>query len=168
MKKSFLLVLIGILAASTAWGAATVVINATVGSQLDVSVDAITWTIELNNTGTAITKDSQGMLTVKASKSNYTVTFSSVNDGFLKKVGGTETIPYLIKVNTSEWEEGVGQNNLSTYKQLTAQETKTIVFNKKTPTAGITFPIGFMIASYTEYYSEGTYTDTLTIDITSP
>ncbi len=160
MKKPFLLVLIGILAASMAWGA-TINITANVSQILDVSVDALTWTIELNNTGTAIQKDDQGTFTVKASKSNYTVTFSSTNSGALKN--GTEAIPYKIQVNTSAWTEGVQTNNLSSYTQLTTPQT--IVFNKKTPTAGKTFNIGFNIEAYTDYYIDGEYTDTLTISI---
>lgn len=160
MKKSFLLVLIGILAASMAWGA-TINITANVTQVLEVSVDAATWTIELNNTGTAIQKDDQGTFTVKASKSNYTVTFSSTNSGALKN--GTEAIPYKIQVNTSAWTEGVQTNNLSSYTQLTTPQT--IVFNKKTPTAGKTFNIGFNIEAYTDYYIDGEYTDTLTISI---
>ncbi|HNV36814.1 MAG TPA: hypothetical protein PKL79_07320, partial [Rectinema sp.] len=75
-------------------------------------------------------------------------------------------IPYKIKVDTAEW-NGVETNNLSTYKQLTAEETKTIVFKKKTPTDGKTFNIGFNIAAYTEYYIDGAYTDTITIGISS-
>jgi len=160
MKKSFLLVLIGILAASMAWGA-TINITANVSQILDVSVDESTWTIPLDNSGTAITNASQGILTVKASKSNYTVTFSSTNSGALKN--GTEAIPYKIQVNTSAWTEGVQTNNLSSYTQLIG--AKTIVFNKKTPTAGKTFNIGFNIEAYTDYYIDGEYTDTLTISI---
>jgi len=160
MKKSFLLVLIGILAASMAWGA-TINITANVTQVLEVSVDAATWTIELNNTGTAIQKDDQGTFTVKASKSNYTVTFSSGHSGTL--VNGIEAIPYKIKVDTSAWTEGVQTNNLSSYTQLTTPQT--IVFKKKTPTAGKTFNIGFNIEAYTDYYIDGEYTDTLTISI---
>jgi len=161
MKKPFLLVLIGILAASMAWGA-TINITANVSQILDVSVDPSTWTIPLDNSGTAITNASQGILTVKASKSNYTVTFSSTNSGALKN-GTDEAIPYKIQVNTSAWTEGVQTNNLSSYTQLTG--AKTIVFNKKTPTAGKTFNIGFNIEAYTDYYIDGEYTDTLTISI---
>ena len=159
MKKSFLLVLIGILAASMAWGA-TINITANVTQVLEVSVDAATWTIELNNTGTAIQKDDQGTFTVKASKSNYTVTFSSGHSGTL--VNGNEAIPYKIKVDTAGW-NGVATNNLNSYTQLIG--AKTIVFNKKTPTAGKTFNIGFNIEAYTDYYIDGEYTDTLTISI---
>ena len=161
MKKSFLLVLIGILAASMAWGNATVLINATVTEKFEVTATT-PWTITLDNSGTAITNASQGILTVKASKSNYTVTFSSTNSGALKN-GGTEAIPYKIQVNTSAWTEGVQTNNLSSYTQLTTPQT--IVFNKKTPTAGKTFNIGFNIEAYTDYYIDGEYTDTLTISI---
>ena len=160
MKKSFLLVLIGILAASMAWGNATVLINATVTEKFEVTATT-PWTITLDNSGTAITNASQGILTVKASKSNYTVTFSSTNSGALKN--GTEAIPYKIQVNTSAWTEGVQTNNLSSYTQLTTPQT--IVFNKKTPTAGKTFNIGFNIEAYTDYYIDGEYTDTLTISI---
>lgn len=160
MKKFFLLAVIGVLAASTAWGA-TIAINATVASKLEVSVDAATWTIALDNTGTAIQNDAQGVLTVKASKSSYTVTFTSTNSGVL--MNGTETIPYKIKVNTSGWTDGVDTNNLSSYTQLAT--SKTIVFKKRTPTAGKTFNIGFNIESYTEYYADGAYTDTVTITI---
>jgi len=163
MKKPFLLVLIGILAASMAWGA-TINITANVSQILDVSVDPSTWTIPLDNSGTAITNASQGILTVKASKSNYTVTFSSTNSGALKN--GIEAIPYKIKVDTAGW-NGVETNNLSTYKQLTAEETKTIVFKKKTPTDGKTFNIGFKIEAYSEYYVDGEYSDTITISISS-
>jgi len=162
MKKSFLVVLIGILAASTAWGA-TIAINATVTEKLEVSVGATSWAITLDNSGTAIQNDTQGAFTVKASKSNYTVTFSSANSGTLKN--GTEAIPYKIKVDTSAWTEGVQINNIGTYTQLTTQST--IVFKKKTPTAGKTFNIGFNIEAYTEYYIDGAYTDTLSITISA-
>ena len=161
MKKSFLLVLIGILAASMAWGNATVLINATVTEKFEVTATT-PWTITLDNSGEVIQHDAQGTLTVKASKSNYTVTFSSTNSGALKN-GTDEAIPYKIQVNTSAWTEGVQTNNLSSYTQLTG--AKTIVFNKKTPTAGKTFNIGFNIEAYTDYYIDGEYTDTLTISI---
>ena len=163
MKKFFLLAVIGILAASTAWGA-TIAINATVASKLEVSVDAETWVIALDNTGTAIQTDDQGVLTVKASKSSYTVTFASTNSGVLKN--GTETIPYKIMVDTTGWNEGVQTNNLSAYTQLAT--SKTIVFKKRTPTAGKAFDIGFKIEAYNEYYADGAYTDTLNITITAP
>jgi len=73
---------------------------------------------------------------------------------------GTETIPYLIKVNTAGW-SGVETNNLIAYTQLTV--AKTIVFDERTPVLGKTFDIGFKIAAYTEYYVDGAYTDTITI-----
>jgi len=160
MKKSFLLVLIGILAASMAWGA-TINITANVTQVLEVSVDADTWTIAMDNEGGEILDDTQGVLTVKASKSNYTVTFSSGHSGTL--VSGSETIPYFIKVDTTGWIEGVQTNNLSSYTQLTT--AKTIVFKKRTPTAGKAFDIGFNILEYTDYYVDGAYSDTLTISI---
>lgn len=163
MKKSFLVVLIGILAASTAWGA-QITINATVTSKLIVDVDAATWTITLDNEGGAILDDTQGVLTVKASKSNYTVTFQSAHSGVL--LNGSESIPYLIMVNTTGWTDGVQTNNLSSYTQLTT--SKTIVFKKRTPIGGKAFDIGFNIAAYTEYYVDGAYSDTLTISIAAP
>ena len=163
MKKSFLLVLIGILAASTAWGA-RITINATVASKLIVDVNATAWAVTLDNEGGAILDDTQGVLTVKASKSSYTVTFQSAHSGVL--LNETESIPYLIKVDTSGWNEGVQTNNLSSYTQLTT--AKTIVFKKRTPTVGKAFDIGFNIAAYTEYYVDGAYSDTITIGISSP
>jgi hypothetical protein len=77
-------------------------------------------------------------------------------------VNGIEAIPYKIKVDTAGW-NGVATNNLNSYTQLIG--AKTIVFNKKTPTAGKTFNIGFNIEAYTDYYIDGEYTDTLTISI---
>ena len=163
MKKFSLFVVMGVLAASVAWGA-TIDITANVAAKLEVSVGASTWTIALDNSGTAIQNDAQGTFTVKASKSSYTVSFTSTNSGVLKN--GTETIPYNIKADTSTWTDGVLTNNLSSYTQLTA--AKTIAFKKKTPTAGKTFNIGFNIPAYTDYYIDGAYTDTLTITVAAP
>jgi len=163
MKKFFLLAVIGVLAASTAWGA-TITITANAAPILDVSVSTSAWTIALDNSGDAFTNDAQGAFTVKASKSSYTVTFTSTNSGVLKN--GTETIPYKIKVDTSGWTAGVNTNTLSSYTQLTAG--KTITFKSKTPTGGKTFDIGFNIEAYSDYYIDGTYTDTLNIAIAAP
>ncbi len=163
MKKFSLFVVMGVLAASVAWGA-TIDITANVTQKLEVSVGASTWTITLDNSGTAIQNDTQGAFTVKASKSSYTVSFTSTNSGVLKN--GTETIPYKIKVDTTGWTDGVQTNNLSAYTQLTT--AKTIAFKKRTPTAGKTFDIGFNIEAYTDYYVDGAYTDTLTIAVTAP
>jgi hypothetical protein len=160
MKKFWVFLLVGLLASSAAWGA-TIAITVNAASKLEVSVDADTWTIALDNTGTAVENVAQGQLTVKSSKSAYTVTFSSANGGTL--VSGTNTIPYQVKVDTTAWASGVNTNNLSAYTQLTA--AKTIVFQAKTPVAGKTFPIGFKIPAYTEYYIDGAYTDTITISI---
>ena len=164
MKKFSLLAVIGILAASTAWGA-TIQITANAAPILDVSVDAETWTITLDNSGTAITNNTQGPFTVKASKSSYTVKFTSTNNGVLKN--GTETIPYKIKVDTSTWSAGVDTNNLNSYTPLTTGG-KTIVFRSRTPAARKTFNSGFNIEAYSDYYTDGAYTDTLTIAIAAP
>lgn len=163
MKKFVLVLFIAIAAGSMAWGA-TIGITVNAALKLEVSVDAATWTIALDNSGTAITNNSQGQLTVKSSKAAYTVTFISTNSGTL--INGANAIPYSIKVDTSAWASGVATNNLSSYTQLTS--SKTIVFQAKTPTAGKTFPIGFEIAAYTDYYVDGAYTDTITINIAAP
>jgi len=164
MKKFVVFLIVGLLASSAAWGA-TIGINATVSSILDVSVDQPTWPITVNNDGVAIENDPQGVLTVKSSKRNYTVTFISLRNGSLLIDGGTETIPYQVKVVCTDatW-DGVATNNLSGYTTLTNAGV-TIVFNKRTPVGGKTFDIGFYIPAYTEYYVEGTYTDTITISI---
>ena len=165
MKKFVVFLIVGLLASSAAWGA-TISINATVTSIMDVSVDQPTWPITVNNDGVAIENDPQGVLTVKSSKRNYTVTFiSSHNGSLLINDGGTETIPYQVKVVCTDtaW-TGVAENNLSGYTTLTTAGV-TIVFNKRTPVGGKTFDIGFYIPAYTEYYVEGTYTDTITISI---
>jgi len=164
MKKFFLLAVIGVLAASTAWGA-TITITANAAPILDVSVSTSAWTIALDNSGDAFTNDAQGAFTVKASKSAYTVTFSSGNNGVLKSTGA-DTIPYKIKVDTTGWSAGVNTNNLSSYTQLVT--AKTITFKSKTPTGGKTFNIGFGIDAYSDYYIDGAYTDTLTITIAAP
>jgi hypothetical protein len=163
MKKFLVFLIVGLLASSAAWGA-TIAITANAASKLEVSVDSDTWTIALDNTGAAYEDAGQGALTVKSSKSAYTVSFASANNGTLVK--GTDTIPYKVKVDTAGW-SGVATNNLSAYTQLTAAATKTIVFSSRTPTAGKTFDIGFKIDAYSEYYVDGAYTDTITISIAS-
>ena len=163
MKKFVVFLIVGLLASSAAWGA-TINVTATVAQILDVAVDSNTWPITVNNDGLAIVNGTQGVLTVTSSKKNYTVTFSSENNGrLLISGGGSETIPYYVKVNTAGW-EGVETNNLSNYTQLTTAGI-TIVFNKRTPVLGKTFNIGFNIPAYTEYYVDGTYTDIITISI---
>lgn len=168
MKKFVVFLIFGLLASSAAWGANTagININATVGSIVDVSVSSSEWAITVNNDGVAIENDPQGVLTVKSSKRNYTVTFSSLHNGsLLINDGGTETIPYQVKVVCTDatW-NGVATNNLSGYTTLTNAGV-TIVFNKRTPVLGKTFNIGFNIPAYTEYYVDGTYTDIITISI---
>ncbi len=160
MKKLALVLVIGVVVAGFAWSA-TIGITVNAAAKLEVSVDSGTWTIALDNSGTAIDQPSQGQLTVKSSKASYTVTFTSTNSGTLNN--GSYTIPYKVKVDTSGWVSGVATNNLSSYTQLSA--AKTIVFQLKTPTAGKTFPIGFNIEAYTDYYVDGAYTDTITISI---
>lgn len=164
MKKFFVFLIIGLVAGSAAWGA-TIGITVNAASKLEVSAgsDPVTWTIALDNSGTAIDLPTQGQLTVKASKSAYTVTFTSANSGTLNN--GSNTIPYKVKVDTSAWTTGVATNNLSSYTQLTASAVKTIVFQSRTPTVGKTFAIGFNIEAYTDYYVDGAYTDTITIAI---
>ncbi len=162
MKKFFVFLIIGLVAGSAAWGA-TIGITVNAATKLEASVDQSTWTIALDNSGTAIDLPTQGQLTVKASKSAYTVTFTSANSGTLNN--GSNTIPYKVKVDTSTWTTGVATNNLSSYTQLTASAVKTIVFQSRTPTVGKTFAIGFNIEAYTDYYVDGAYTDTITISI---
>ncbi len=162
MKKLVSVLFALALIAGSAW-AASIGITVNAATKLEVSVNSATWTIALDNSGTAITNDSQGTLTVKSSKSAYTVTFTSSNSGTL--VSGSNTIPYKVKVDTSGWAAGVQTNNLSSYTQLTSD--KTIVFKARTPIAGKDFPIGFNIEAYTDYYVDGAYTDTITISITA-
>jgi len=165
MKKFFVFLIVGLLASSAAW-AAQITVTATVAQKLDVAVDSTTWPITINNDGAAVVEDHQGVLTVTSSKKNYTVTFVSTNGGQLSN--GTEAIPYQVKVVCTDtaW-TGVATNNLSDYTTLTTAGV-TISFNKRTPVLGKTFDIGFKIPSYTEYYVDGTYTDTITISITHP
>ncbi len=160
MKKLVVVLIIAVIAGSAAWGA-TLGITVNAAAKLDVTVDSATWTIALDNTGTQIQADTQGSLTVLSSKSSYTVSFTSTNGGTL--VNGTNSIAYYIKVDTSSWTAGVTSNALSSYTQLSS--TKTIVFQSKTPTAGKSFPIGFQIPAYTDYYVDGAYTATITISI---
>jgi len=160
MKKFVVFLVVGLVAGSLAWSA-TIGITVNAAQKLEVTVDAATWTIALDNTGTAIDVPNQGQLTVKSSKASYTVTFTSTNSGTLNY--GSYSIPYKIKVDTTSWAAGVATNNLASYTQLSS--AKTIVFQLKTPTAGKTFPIGFNIEAYTDYYVDGAYTDTITISI---
>lgn len=169
MKKFVVFLIVGLLASSAAWGATTtgININATVGSIMDVSVSSSEWAITVNNDGLAIENDPQATLTVKSSKRNYTVKFSSLHNGSLIiNDGGTESIPYSIKVDTAGW-SGIDTNNLSSYTPLTTAGV-TIKFDEKTPVAGKTFDIGFKIGTYNDYYVDGVYTDTITISITHP
>jgi len=160
MKKFVLVLFIAIAAGSMAWGA-TIGITVNAASKLDVSVDPVTWTIALDNSGTAIQNDNQGTLTVHSSKSSYTVTFTATNGGTL--VNGANSIAYYIKVDTSSWSTYVTTNNLSSYTQL--QSAKTIVFSAKTPSSGKALPIGFQIPEYADYYADGAYTGTITVSI---
>jgi len=162
MKKLFAFLIVGLVASGAAWGT-TIGVTVNAAAKLEVSVDTASWTIALDNSGTAIDVANQGQLTVKSSKSAYTVTFSSTNNGTL--VSGSNTIPYRIKVDTSGWTTGVATNNLSSYTQLTS--AKAIVFQLRTPTSGKTFAIGFNVEAYTDYYVDGAYTDTITISIAS-
>ena len=167
MKKFWAFLVVGLLIGSAAW-AVDVQISAIVASRLSVGITDSTWDLTIDNTGAEVTQDSIDNLTVISSKKNYTVSFSSSDNGNLKMtVSGTDyLIPYKIKVDTSSWSEGVQTNNLDTYKQLT--EAKTIVFIKRTPAAGKAFLIGIQIPAYSEeIYEDGTYTATLTIDITA-
>ena len=166
MKKLLAFVFVGLIVCSGAW-AAQVTINATASQVLSVATANATWSVTLDNTGTAVTASPVDNLTVKSSKHAYTVTFSSTDAGKLKMTSGTESyyIPYLIKVDTTEWGSGVSTNNLSDYVQL--DTGKTIVFTARTPVAGKIFPISFKIDTYTDYYENGLYTATLTIDISA-
>jgi len=166
MKKFLAFVFVGLLVCSGAW-AAQVTINATASQVLSVATGSPAWSVTLDNTGTAVTASPVDNLTVKSSKRAYTVTFSSTDAGKLKMTSGTESyyIPYLIKVDTTEWGSGVSTNNLSDYVQL--DTGKTIVFTARTPVAGKSFPISFKINEYTDYYENGDYSATLTIGISA-
>ncbi len=162
MKKLLAFVFVGLLVCSGAW-AAEVTINATASQVLSVATANATWSVTLDNTGTAETVSPVDSLTVKSSKHAYTVTFSSTDSGQLKM--DSYYIPYLIKVDTTGWSSGVSTNNLSDYVQLTT--SKTIVFSARTPVTGKSFPISFKIDGYTDYYENGAYTATLTIGISA-
>ena len=167
MKKAWAFLVVGLLIGSAAW-AVDVQISASVANRLSVAIEHPTWDLTIDNIGAEVTQDSIDNLTVISSKKNYTVSFSSSDNGNLKMTvsGIVYLIPYKIKVDTSSWSEGVQTNNLDTYKQLT--EAKTIVFIKRTPAAGKAFLIGIQIPAYSEeIYEDGTYTATLTIDITA-
>lgn len=166
MKKFWAFLVVGLLIGSAAW-AADVQISASVANRLSVAIEHPTWDLTIDNTGAEVTQDSIDNLTVISSKKNYTVSFSSSDNGNLKMtVSGTDyLIPYKIKVDTTGWAGGVGINQLSDYVQLSA--TKTIEFIKRT--VGKVFPIGIQIPEYlNEIYEDGTYTATLTIGITAP
>ena len=166
MKKFLAFVFVGLLVCSGAW-AAQVTINATASQVLSVATGSPAWSVTLDNTGTAVTASPVDNLTVKSSKHAYTVTFSSTDAGKLKMTSGTESyyIPYLIKVDTTEWGSGVSTNNLSDYVQL--DTGKTIEFSARTPVAGKSFPISFKINEYDDYYEDGDYSATLTIGISA-
>ena len=165
MKKFLAFVFVGLLVCSGAW-AANVTITATATQVLSVATGSTTWSVTLDNTGTALVSPVDS-LTVKSSKHAYTVTFSSSDAGQLKMTSGSDSyyIPYLIKVDTTGWVSGVSTNNLSDYIQLTT--AKIIVFNARTPVAGKSFPIGFKINEYADYYENGLYSATLTIGISA-
>ena len=165
MKKFLAFVFVGLIVCSGAW-AAQVTINATASQVLSVATANATWSVTLDNTGKAVVSPVDN-LTVKSSKHAYTVTFSSTDAGKLKMTSGTESyyIPYLIKVDTTGWGSGVSTNNLSDYVQL--DTGKTIVFSARTPVAGKSFPIGFKINEYADYYENGLYSATLTIGISA-
>ena len=165
-RKMFLLVLAALLISVPVF-AADVQISASVANRLSVAIEHLTWNLTIDNTGAEVTQNSIDNLTVISSKKNYTVSFSSSDNGNLKMTvsGIVYLIPYEIKVDTEGW-TGVQTNNLDTYRQLT--EAKTIVFIKRTPAAGKAFLIGIQIPAYSEeIYEDGTYTATLTIDITA-
>ena len=166
MKKFLAFVFVGLLVCSGAW-AANVTITATASQVLSVATGSTTWSVTLDNTGTALDVSPVDSLTVKSSKHAYTVTFSSSDAGQLKMTSGTDSyyIPYLIKVDTTGWSSGVTTNNLSDYVQLAT--SKTIVFSARTPVAGKSFPISFKINDYADYYEDGPYTATLTIGISA-
>jgi len=165
MKKFLAFVFVGLLVCSGAW-AANVTITATATQVLSVATGSTTWSVTLDNTGTALVSPVDS-LTVKSSKHAYTVTFSSSDAGQLKMTSGTDSyyIPYLIKVDTTGWSSGVTTNNLSDYVQLATG--KTIVFSARTPVAGKSFPISFKINEYADYYENGDYSATLTIGISA-
>jgi len=138
MKKFLAFVFVGLLVCSGAW-AANVTITATASQVLSVATGSTTWSVTLDNTGTALAVSPVDSLTVKSSKHAYTVTFSSSDAGQLKMTSGTDSyyIPYLIKVDTTGWSSGVTTNNLSDYVQLATG--KTIVFSARTPVCGQEF-----------------------------
>ena len=166
MKKILTFVFVGLLVCSGAW-AAQVTINATATQVLSVETGNATWSVTLDNSGADLTVSPVDNLTVKSSKHAYTVTFSSSDAGQLKMTSESDSyyIPYLIKVDTAGWVSGVSTNNLSDYIQLTT--AKIIVFNARTPVAGKSFPIGFKINEYADYYENGLYSATLTIGISA-
>ena len=168
MKKFWAFLVVGLLIGSAAWAAVDVQISASVANRLSVAIEHPTWDLTIDNTGAEVTQDSIDNLTVISSKKNYTVSFSSSDNGNLKMtVSGTDyLIPYKIKVDTEGW-TGVQTNDLDTYVQLNG--AKKIVFIKRTPAVGKVFPIGIQIPEYfNEIYEDGTYTATLTIGITAP
>ena len=93
MKKFWAFLVVGLLIGSAAW-AVDVQISAIVASRLSVGITDSTWDLTIDNTGLEVTQDSIDNLTVISSKKNYTVSFSSSDNGNLKMtVAGTD---YLI------------------------------------------------------------------------
>jgi len=170
MKKYLTLLLLLSLASIAVYSQSIGVTVIAVPVGANVTMDSYVWNITLANDGvTSYQNDHQGIMTVKSgSSANYRVDFSSQNLGYVKQ-GSSYQIPYYVYVTqlTTGHVGIIGTPAITLgYVQLTS--TQSIQFNKKTPTGGIQFYVGFKItATAGDFFESGAYTDNMSITFTA-
>jgi len=135
----------------------------------NITMNSYVWNITLANDGvTSYLNDQQGIMTVKSgSSANYRVDFSSQNLGRVKQ--GSSYIPYYVYVTQlTTGHVGIIGTPAITLGYVQLSSTQSIQFNKKTPTGGIQFYVGFQItATAGEFFESGAYTDNMSITFTA-
>ena len=135
----------------------------------NITMNSYVWNITLANDGvTSYLNDQQGIMTVKSgSSANYRVDFSSQNLGRVKQ--GSSYIPYYVYVTQlTTGHVGIIGTPAITLGYVQLSSTQSIQFNKKTPTGGIQFYVGFKItATAGEFFESGAYTDNMSITFTA-
>lgn len=178
MKKLLMvLVLAGLLVVS-AYSATSDSLSVTAAIAQNISVDLSSGTLAftMDGSGASSTSTTTTTLTVISNKKNWTVSFESLNNGFLSSstVGVDDDIPYLLQATFNEptpaWTRTTLVNGLSS---AVNPEGKTIVVTGgKTPKAGVTFTLQASILAQAStdilFEADNAYSDTVTISIESP
>jgi hypothetical protein len=165
MKKSIIVALFAVILLSSISGSntASAVLTASIDQKLNILIDNSTSkNISFVYSGVEVLLEPAASLTALSNIRNWELRFSSANSGFMKNPLD-ESLLYYVQITPAS-AQGVSQNDLSAYIQLTSM--KYIKFTQKTTNAGRTLTMNIRVPETSEVLEGGTdFTDTITITI---